>query len=335
MNNGVIDYDAKSNEVEQQNVYSLDSVQARTYCLTINNEPMTDTQFFDYCKGLEHIKYFIFSRERGEITGTYHIQMYIEFTISKRMSTVKQYFPRAHIEKRKGSKVQARDYCTKSETHISGPFEFGEFAEERSRTDIKDILEMVKNGATDYEIMQAYPVQYMHMLNKIDKVRSINLEEIYKNKRRDVQVTYIYGDTGVGKTRYVLDKYGYSNVYRVTDYGTGAFDGYNGQDIILFDEYRSQFSISQILTLLDCYPLQLPCRYQNKTACYTKVYIISNIPVEKQYRDVQVTEPESYNALKRRLHTIYYMDKNGVHNQTNLSVINEDDPIFEELEQIF
>ncbi len=36
MNNGVIDYDAKSNEVEQQNVYSLDSVQARTYCLTIN-----------------------------------------------------------------------------------------------------------------------------------------------------------------------------------------------------------------------------------------------------------------------------------------------------------
>lgn len=81
-----------------------------------------------------------------------------------------------------------------------------------------------------------------------------------------------------------MDKYGYSNVFRVTDY-SHPFDNYKGQDVVIFEEFRSSVKLSDMLNYLDGYPLELPCRYANKYACYTKVFLISNIPLTDQYSD--------------------------------------------------
>ena len=56
-----------------------------------------------------------------------------------------------------------------------------------------------------------------------------------------------------------------------------------------------------MLKFLDGYPLMLPCRYSNKVACFTKVFLVSNIPLSDQYPNVQVTEPETYRAFCRRI----------------------------------
>lgn len=103
-----------------------------------------------------------------------------------------------------------------------------------------------------------------------------------------------------------MEKYGYENVFRVTNYDH-PFDGYSGQDVMLFDEFRSSLPLSNMLCYLDGYPLMLPCRYANRVACYTKVYIISNIPLEKQYPNVQLEELASFEAFKRRLTSVYRM----------------------------
>jgi len=34
-----------------------------------------------------------------------------------------------------------------------------------------------------------------------------------------------------------MEHFGYENVFRVTNYGNGAFDGYHGQNILLFEEF--------------------------------------------------------------------------------------------------
>ena len=83
-----------------------------------------------------------------------------------------------------------------------------------------------------------------------------------------------------------MEQYGYSNVFRVTDY-EHPFDGYKGQDVIVFEEFRSSLRIGDMLNYLDGYPVELRCRYSNKQACFTKVYIISNISLRDQYRDLQ------------------------------------------------
>ena len=66
-----------------------------------------------------------------------------------------------------------------------------------------------------------------------------------------------------------MELYGYENVYHVTNYDH-PFDDYRGQNVILFDEFRSSLPVADMLKYLDGYPLMLPCRYSNKVACYTK-----------------------------------------------------------------
>lgn len=112
-----------------------------------------------------------------------------------------------------------------------------------------------------------------------------------------------------------MEKYGYSNCYRVTDY-QHPFDSYNGQDIVIFEEFRSSLKIQDMLNYLDGYPLDLPCRYNNKIACFTKVYIISNISLNDQYYDIQRNYEETWKAFLRRIHEVQVFSSTGVKSYT-------------------
>lgn len=57
---------------------------------------------------------------------------------------------------------------------------------------------------------------------------------------------------------------------------------------------------------LDGYPLELPCRYANKIACYTKVYIITNIALIDQYVSIQNEHIETWKAFKRRINRVIH-----------------------------
>ena len=148
-------------------------------------------------------------------------------------------------------------------------------------------------------------------IEKIERCRQIVKEEQFKNSFRMLNVGYFFGKAGMGKTRAIMELYGYSKVYRVTDY-KNPFDSYKGQDIILFDEFRSSLPIVNMLNYLDGYPLDLPCRYMNKVACYTKVFIVSNIPLEAQYTTLQKEEPETWQGFLRRIHTVKQYTDNKI-----------------------
>lgn len=155
---------------------------------------------------------------------------------------------------------------------------------------------MIKGGASDAEILDANP-EYFNQIDRMDKVRQTILQEQYRDKERTLETVYIFGKTGAGKTRHVLDKHGYKGVYRVTNY-KHPFDAYKSEDVIVFEEFRSSLPVSDMLNYLDRYPLSLPCRYNDKTACYTKVYILTNIDLLCQYKDAQRHEPETWKANK-------------------------------------
>lgn len=125
----------------------------------------------------------------------------------------------------------------------------------------------------------------------------------YKSEFRKLAVTYVWGATGAGKTRSIMERHGYENVYRVTDYDH-PFDTYAGQEVLMLDEYRGQFMIHQVLNFLDGYPLELPCRYANRIACYTVVYLVSNVDIYEQYPNIQREQPATWSAFLRRVHGV-------------------------------
>lgn len=311
--------------------------QSRKWQLTINNpdyHEVTHDTIKIAVGTMKSVIYWCMADEIGE-EGTRHTHIFLAARSAIRFSTIKKLFPAAHIEMCKGTCQQNMEYVSKTgkwekdrkhETCVDGTFEeFGEMPVERQgkRNDLDDLYDMIKSGMNDHDIVNEDPT-YMTLLDTIQKTRQLVVQEKFRETFRDLDVTYIWGDTGTGKTRSVMEGHGYSNVFRVTDY-SHPFDAYSGQDVILFDEFRSSLLLADMLKYLDGYPLELPCRYLNKYACFTKVYIISNIPLAKQYTVAQMDNYETWLAFIRRIHTVKYfhegmittfditLDKSGWH----------------------
>ena len=300
-----------------------DKVQSRKWLLTINNPKDKQLEHDAIKKILDKfkaVKYWCMCDEIGQ-NGTYHIHLFIQGGTPIKFVTVKNKFPPAHIDYCRGTAQENRDYIrkegkykgsTKEETNLPETFEeSGDCIPERQgqRNDIIDLYDMIKSGMSNYEILEQNPEVMLH-IDKVERVRYVVKQEEYKNKWRDLDVCYSFGVGGVGKTRYVMEKYGYENVYRVTDY-KHPFDTYKGQDIIVFEEFRSSLRIGDMLNYLDGYPLDLPCRYNNKIACFTKVFITSNISLNEQYTDVQRNSEETWKAFLRRIHKVQIHKENG------------------------
>lgn len=284
---------------------------SRKYQLTINN-PVEKGYCHDTIKSVLNefsLVYWCICDEIG-YEGTYHTHIYFVAKSGVMFDTVQKRFYGAHIENAKGSNEDnynyirkiGEKYADKKETNLPDTFEeCGTLPADKlgNNSLSTEILEMIQNGCSDNDIIQTYP-SAMYKLESIKKTREIINAEKFKNTFRMLEVHYLWGKTGTGKTRYVMEKYGYQNVYRITDY-EHPFDNYEGQKVILFDEFRSSLKLSDMLIYLDGYPLNLPCRYSNKVAMYDTVYFTTNIPIEKQYSYIQIEEPETYRAFLRRI----------------------------------
>ena len=299
--------------------------QSRKFQLTINN-PRNKQLDHDALKvklaQLKSAIYWCMADEIGLEAQTPHTHIFIQMRSPARFSRIKKLFPDAHIEQAHGSAAENKSYVqksgkwandAKSDTSVPGTFEeWGELPDEPGqgyRTDVGAVYEMIADGMSNAEIMSANP-DYAAQISRMDKIRQDILESRYRNTFRKLDVTYIFGPTASGKTRGVMELYGYTDVYRVTDYNR-PFDRYAQEPVLLFDEFRSSLMVGDMLDYLDGYPLALPARYANRQACYTTVYLISNIDLSEQYRNVQENEPATWRAFLRRIHHVVEYKADG------------------------
>lgn len=263
-----------------------------------------------YFSGLESFKYCIFQLEKGEVEGTTHFQGFIIFTGGKRFRTIKRMLPFAHLEKVRGSNTQNREYCSKQDTRIEGPFEMGKFAEQRERTDVKEFIELVRAGTDEDDLSRLYPTLFMKEMNKLDKLYALNFKK-YRYMCRDIKVTYIYGPSGLGKSSMIRRELGMGKAFWVHSYDLAMFTNYNYEDNIVFDEFIDRLPISTLNMYLNVEPIELRGLNSLKYGAYHNVYIISNYAPKDLYKDVQNTRPDIFETFYRRLNTIIRMDKKG------------------------
>lgn len=296
--------------------------QSRKHMLTFNNPQdhnITHENLKLILSGLKTVVYYCMADEIGLDTHTPHIHLFFATRSPMHFSRVKKLFPTGHIEPYVyGKCADCRDYIAKegkwandpkADTSVPGTFEeWGEMPVELGqgfRSDIAEIYQKIEAGFSNAQIMATNPETAAH-IGKMDKIRQDILEARYREQWRDLDITYIFGPTATGKTRGVMEKHGYSNVYRVTDY-SHPFDRYAQEHVMCFDEFRSSLQIGDMLDYLDGYPIALPARYANRQACYETVYLISNIDLTEQYPNVQANEPETWKAFLRRIgHVIEY-----------------------------
>lgn len=283
----------------------------------LNHEAIIETLllfFPDYFCGSDEIA----------TTGTFHTHIFLYSHSPIRFSTIKKRFPTAHIEKAYGSASQNRDYIMKkgvwandkkAETSVDGSFfEYGELPQEENEKGSKmtRLIENLKDGKRTAQIVEDLP-SLGFRVREIDTLRQTLLSERYSVENRDLSVIYIYGVTGAGKTRGIYERHNARDICRITDYGKNGirFDGYNGQSVLVFEEFNSQIPVEEMLNYLDIYPINLPARYSDRVGCYTMVYFTSNIPLCEQYKDVQIYRSETWRAFLRRIHKVIEYRQDG------------------------
>ena len=278
--------------------------QSRSWVFTLSAKHVSEDELREKLEGYT----WIGQLERGE-GGYEHYQGYIENETPIRFSTLKKKFPTIHLEIRKGTQLQAYEYVTKEETRIGqilGNMEKPPEEKKRGRGQILESLhERIRNGEKVDDIILTSPEAMPHYrtLRELESVAQRTAAR--KKKIRDMRVNYLYGKTGVGKTRYVHETYD-DELFRVTDY-ENPFDNYSGERVLVLDEFNSQLKFELMLNLLDRYPTELHARFYNKWAAHDEVWIISNLKLEEMYPAVQQSSPEQWQAFLRRIHHYYEM----------------------------
>lgn len=293
--------------------------QSRSWSLCLHNIEKTGynhEKIVSVLSSIPSMIYYCLADEIGQKTQRLHTHIFFHTRSPLRFHTVKNKFEGAdlRIEESYGNAQQNRDYVFKSGKWEDDPKadqkipesqeEWGKLpvSKQGHRTDLEEVYTLVKEGYTDAQILDACGEPAIKHIDKLGKLRHAYLIDKFKGQRRlDLKVHYIFGLTGTGKTRDILDKHGDENVYRVTDY-THPFDSYQLQPVLVFEEFRSSLRIQDMLNYLDIYPLELPARYHQKVACFTVVYVVSNWTFEQQYSGIQ-EDPEqiaTYQAWVRR-----------------------------------
>lgn len=90
------------------------------WALTVNNYGDDDCQnMANLADKLSAL--IVIGKEMG-ISGTPHLQCYIEFPKPREFGAVKKMFPKAHIEKARGNRLQNIDYCIKENEVFANTF---------------------------------------------------------------------------------------------------------------------------------------------------------------------------------------------------------------------
>lgn len=217
--------------------------------------------------------------EKGGKTGYLHWQLLIERESGApiRFSRLRAIFPHGHYEPRRGTLVQAIGYVTKPDTracpHVS--ISRGEIRRDQGkRTDLDEFYDAITSGQTVAEVIADNPraCRYARSLEALQDALMTTSDKA-KKMRPDLLVYWIYGAPGVGKT-YAVTSLG--DIFRVSDYRRDPFGRYQGEDTLVLDEYSGQLDYELFLQLTDIYPLELPCRYRNKIAAFSRLFVLSN-----------------------------------------------------------
>ena len=271
------------------------------WCFTLNNPP--DGFRLPDCPD---VAYAISSLERGK-EGTVHLQGYVRFVARKRLTQIKSLWrspmERAHWEPTKGTEQQNKEYCSKPETHIAGPWELkpenfkAEEGKQGRRSDLEDVVKSCKEHKSLFTIAEESPEAFIKYPTGIKTLHQlIGRDQKPKSEPREIEVFILWGPTSTGKTHRV--RTAFPGVYNVVP-GRGPWDQYEGQKEILFDEFDcSKWPIRDMNRYCDKWPCKLDCRYADNFAAWSKVFICSNDPPSSWWQE---EGPKPRNAFLRRI----------------------------------
>lgn len=304
------DIETKETFTEAEQDASVAFGRSRNWILTIPEHFFTREELLEKLKKYQ----WVGQLEKGGKTGYLHYQIVILNNNAISHETILNKFGPCYRAKVQGSRLQAYEYGTKEDTRVEaleGNIDPVSLIDAQgSRTDLDDIRDAIFQGASPEQVLLEFrsAAKYTRYVEKLYEAKIKT--ETAGVMRTDLEVLYVWGPPGSGKTRQVFEEYDIADMYRVTSY-EWPWDDYRGEKVLVLDEFSSSLKFAELLNVLDIYPQALRSRYYHKFAAWEKVIIITNLPYHNQYPAIQEEHPEHYAALHRRVPVIRKFEKDG------------------------
>lgn len=279
----------------------------RRWFLTVPAEGEKGVSRAELEDALERYASYLGQLEQGEGGTNYrHWQLVLCHSEPVRFSTLRRKLPTAHLEPVRDLHASLA-YVQKEDSRVEGekPLVKGEIKAgpgQGHRTDLDSLRARILDGQeTVDDLLMGDTTAWRHGCMTADLVAARDRARLGSGTR-NVQVRVIFGDTGTGKTRAALEGLRrLGTVCRVTNWGPGAFDAYDGQDGLILDEFAGQPPLGELLTWLDVYPVDLPARYRSRPAAFVRVAVCANSAPWTWYRHAPKVQRA---ALARRLDVV-------------------------------
>jgi len=211
-----------------------------------------------------------------------------------RLAKIRKIFGPYHAELTRSK--TAEEYVWKEETSIPGTrFELGRKPfNTNSKTCWEEVWEAAKTGRIE-DIPVDVRVKHYRTIKQIEKdyMAPTSIEK---------QVNVYWGRTGSGKSRRAWEEAGLDAYPK--DPNTKFWDGYQGQEHVVMDEFRGKIDISHLLRWLDRYPVNVECKFGGVTLRAKRIWITSNKDPRLWFPEL---DQETLDALLRRMEITHFL----------------------------
>lgn len=239
----------------------------------------------------------IWQYERGEAAGTLHVQGFVHLKQPLRLAGMKRLNGRASFRVANGDNDAQRDYCHKDEHLLresdlapgglpGGVDQRGEMGAQPAsgrggRSDLLNVQRLIDSGATMREVAEAHFGSFIRYNRGFEKYRQL----IAPQRNWQIFTTVYFGPPGCGKSRRALQEAGSDAYWLPRPNGLRAFwDGYDGQENVVVDEFNGWMMKTFMCRLLDRYPLNVETKGGSVPFRGKKLWITSNQPPEEWWR---------------------------------------------------
>ena len=144
----------------------------RTWCFTSYEVGKT---YIDWLMKCDKFRYLLFQKEQCPTSKREHLQGVFCLVKGLTFNSVKKLLGNeCHIEPCKSLEGSIK-YCKKEESRIEGPWEKGEPSFQGKRSDLDDIKDMIKGGASLLDIAEKHTGSFIRYTRGIKRIkRSLN-----------------------------------------------------------------------------------------------------------------------------------------------------------------